>query len=211
MSVAAYERKEYLESPKDVNCPMCRAKKGTPCKRPSGHTVFGGDYHKERKERFEKLKKSQAPFEHIYGAHRLDCFTSIACPACDAPAGIDCDGQRTILDVIHRERKIAFLDKEGVPVAKRNEKPFTHWPDALSYEKWAIMSLKSGKHTYGPRPVKMPTSKRFAVFSTYEQACYWEKKLENNSWWRKMPGHGGCLGVFPYFQKPNGKWAHLEY
>lgn len=31
-------------------CPTCRAKPGSPCKRPSGHTVFGGDVHAARRD-----------------------------------------------------------------------------------------------------------------------------------------------------------------
>lgn len=34
--------------PRDVACPTCQAKAGSPCKRPSGHNVFGGGYHSPR-------------------------------------------------------------------------------------------------------------------------------------------------------------------
>lgn len=34
--------------PRSYPCPSCGAKPGSPCKRPSGHTVFGGGYHAPR-------------------------------------------------------------------------------------------------------------------------------------------------------------------
>lgn len=40
-------------SPKDVSCPTCQAAPGSPCKRPSGHRVFGGAYHAPRERAFE--------------------------------------------------------------------------------------------------------------------------------------------------------------
>jgi hypothetical protein len=35
--------------PRAVQCPTCHAKPGSPCRRPSGHNVFGGDVHAERR------------------------------------------------------------------------------------------------------------------------------------------------------------------
>jgi len=43
-----------MKSPKDVECPTCYAKPGSPCKRPSGHTVFGGGFHVPRIKKAEK-------------------------------------------------------------------------------------------------------------------------------------------------------------
>ena len=34
--------------PKSLPCPTCRAKPGGPCRRPSGHNVFGGGFHAAR-------------------------------------------------------------------------------------------------------------------------------------------------------------------
>jgi hypothetical protein len=39
---------EAIPDPRAVACPTCRAKVGSPCKRPSGHTVFGGGHHAPR-------------------------------------------------------------------------------------------------------------------------------------------------------------------
>lgn len=49
----AEEPAEWLlrEIAKEVQCPHCAAQPGSPCKRPSGHTVFGGDFHAGRKAR----------------------------------------------------------------------------------------------------------------------------------------------------------------
>lgn len=49
-----------MSSPKDIRCLHCGAKPGSPCKRPSGHNVFGGDFHEGRKEMWSYLN-GQAP------------------------------------------------------------------------------------------------------------------------------------------------------
>jgi predicted nucleic acid-binding Zn-ribbon protein len=36
------------ESAKDRECPTCHARPGSPCRRPSGHNVFGGGFHSRR-------------------------------------------------------------------------------------------------------------------------------------------------------------------
>lgn len=41
-------------SPKDLYCPTCRAMPGSPCKRPSGHAVFGGGFHAPRERTFKE-------------------------------------------------------------------------------------------------------------------------------------------------------------
>ena len=39
----------WLEDPaRQVECPTCQAKPGSPCMRPSGHRVFGGQVHPAR-------------------------------------------------------------------------------------------------------------------------------------------------------------------
>ena len=38
------------KTPKDYRCLSCNAAPGSPCKRPSGHTIPGGDFHAGRKE-----------------------------------------------------------------------------------------------------------------------------------------------------------------
>jgi hypothetical protein len=43
-----------MSSPRDVECPTCRAKEGSPCRRPSGHYVFGGGFHAPRIELYQK-------------------------------------------------------------------------------------------------------------------------------------------------------------
>jgi len=40
--------KRSKSSPRGVSCPKCDAAPGHPCKRPSGHSVFGGGFHVER-------------------------------------------------------------------------------------------------------------------------------------------------------------------
>lgn len=47
-----------------VACPTCKAPAGAPCKRPSGHAVFGGDVHAERRE----AALREITFEAIEGA-----------------------------------------------------------------------------------------------------------------------------------------------
>lgn len=37
-------------NPRSIACPSCFAKAGSPCRRPSGHNVFGGDFHAGRKK-----------------------------------------------------------------------------------------------------------------------------------------------------------------
>ena len=32
----------------EVACPVCRASVGAPCRRPSGHRVYGGELHPDR-------------------------------------------------------------------------------------------------------------------------------------------------------------------
>ncbi|MDP9478974.1 MAG: hypothetical protein M3R38_25395 [Actinomycetota bacterium] len=44
-----------IRSPRDVQCPHCKAPPGSPCKRPSEHTVFGGGFHVSRKRRVGAL------------------------------------------------------------------------------------------------------------------------------------------------------------
>jgi hypothetical protein len=44
-------------NPKDIACPTCGAKPGHPCKRPSGYTVFGGDFHAPRKKAAKEASK----------------------------------------------------------------------------------------------------------------------------------------------------------
>src|SRR3990167_1025360 len=39
-----------MTTPKDRTCPNCGAGPGSPCKRPSGHAVFGGGFHKAREK-----------------------------------------------------------------------------------------------------------------------------------------------------------------
>lgn len=39
-------------SARDVECPTCWAKRGSACKRPSGHAVFGGESHADRTGQF---------------------------------------------------------------------------------------------------------------------------------------------------------------
>lgn len=41
------------DGPRSVECSTCHAKPGSPCKRPSGHTVFGGGFHAPRIALFE--------------------------------------------------------------------------------------------------------------------------------------------------------------
>ncbi len=36
-------------SPRDFECPNCKAPAGSPCRRPSGHVVPFGDFHADRK------------------------------------------------------------------------------------------------------------------------------------------------------------------
>lgn len=42
-----------MSSPRDFECPTCDACAGSPCKRPSGHRVFGGGFHVARECRAE--------------------------------------------------------------------------------------------------------------------------------------------------------------
>jgi hypothetical protein len=46
-TIVADEEKAAVD-PKQATCPQCGAKPGSPCKRPSGHPVFGGDFHAGR-------------------------------------------------------------------------------------------------------------------------------------------------------------------
>ena len=200
-------------TPKVVWCPECKAKQDAPCKRPSGHTVFGGDFHKKRKDRFEKLSKTLKDTDTINTySRRSYVYLDVPCPVCEAPEHVPCDTLSALYDMHHR-RQSAYFDSKGISLEARHESPYRHWPDADDFKFWAIMvhrrSTASGN--YGPKPVKMPYSGRPAVFRNYKEAEHWEKKLEKNAKWRKKPGNGGCIGVFPYFEKVDGTWGHHEY
>ena len=45
----AADHRELVDLLREATCPTCGAKPGSPCKRPSGHTVFGGDVHSARR------------------------------------------------------------------------------------------------------------------------------------------------------------------
>lgn len=46
------------DSPKDLPCDTCKATAGSPCKRPSGHAVFGGGFHAPRRKAFEAARRA---------------------------------------------------------------------------------------------------------------------------------------------------------
>jgi hypothetical protein len=46
-------------SPKDVQCPYCGAEVGRPCRTPSEWKVFGGGFHKERKDLYRLRRHNQ--------------------------------------------------------------------------------------------------------------------------------------------------------
>lgn len=48
-------------SPKDRACPNCGAGPGSPCKRPSGHAVFGGGFHAARKKEKPVTTQTEEP------------------------------------------------------------------------------------------------------------------------------------------------------
>jgi len=201
----------YAATIKDVHCPLCKAHKGSPCKRPSGHTVFGGDFHKDRKERHAfVMTLDQKQDQGYHGARRLaSLLLKVECPLCKSPEGRECDMPVTLYDY-HYHRLAAYFEMRGIDLQSRSQKPYTHWPDADDYEKWGIfMHRSSGNQQYGSKPVKMPASGRLATFSRFEDAYHWEAKLENNHRWRQK--NRGCLGVFPMWLASNGTWAHHEY
>lgn len=52
------------KTPKDVPCPTCKAQPGSPCRRPSGHTVPFGDYHAARRDiawSMEEIARQDSP------------------------------------------------------------------------------------------------------------------------------------------------------
>lgn len=51
------EQTATARTPKDVPCPTCRAKSGSPCRRPSGHVVFGGGFHALRYRALEERSR----------------------------------------------------------------------------------------------------------------------------------------------------------
>lgn len=55
-------------NPRDVACPLCGAKIGSPCMRPSGYTVFGGGFHAGRIQAAErKAEKEMARDQTWFG------------------------------------------------------------------------------------------------------------------------------------------------
>lgn len=60
-----------MSSPKDIRCLHCGAKPGSPCKRPSGHTIPFGGYHEGRKQMWAYLNGPE-PEEGEVEAERQD-------------------------------------------------------------------------------------------------------------------------------------------
>jgi hypothetical protein len=50
-------------NPRSVACPICRAKVGSPCMRPSGHAVFGGGFHAARRIKAATTPRSKFGIE----------------------------------------------------------------------------------------------------------------------------------------------------
>lgn len=48
--------------PRSVPCPRCGAGAGSPCKRPSGHTVFAGGVHAPRQRDAERAARGLEPY-----------------------------------------------------------------------------------------------------------------------------------------------------
>lgn len=45
------------DSPKDLPCDTCKAPAGSPCRRPSGHAVFGGGFHAPRRKAYAQATR----------------------------------------------------------------------------------------------------------------------------------------------------------
>jgi len=59
-------------NPRAVACPTCRAKPGAPCKRPSGHRVFGGASHSARVKAAEAKPTRTAVDEAVASKQTLN-------------------------------------------------------------------------------------------------------------------------------------------
>jgi hypothetical protein len=208
-----------------VACPKCGAGATEPCDVEEAADHLRWPQHVAREIAWYELEEdpgqvhAERILEDFHEASRgrpAHLAAMYACPDCEAPKDEWCrdlGNTEHFQGRVHWGRWDAMLEDLGLTDEDLRRSPYNHWPDADRFEKWGIFihsGYKNGRSYRGP--VKLPASGKPARFSTYEQAAYWEKKLERNHKWRSKNGNSGCLGVFPMYRlSENEEWEHLEY
>lgn len=222
-------------------CPHCKSQSGSPCVRPSEHTVFGGGFHKQRIEAaraakdlmqaeiaysekakadgtyLSPLDRDEATFDH---GRRLAIWLRVACPKgdCRATVGQPCTFKWIGNGSATHNRATGAVHKVRKNAFWANIGQPTDHPDEKGKRPKIYYNFPDADDYDSWVVLKAnnhgtygPTPVKSVYGKKAARFSSWKEAQKEETRQKQVKKVRGCLGVFPGWQDENGRWTHIGY